>query len=86
MCPEDTFKPDGLICGNSTGTLKCASGLCTNRDEQCKAYGEGDITGECKSFSGKFSLAFGSLTTARSMQFVLPIDTQWLYQDHGLLP
>ena len=54
MCPEDTFKPDGLICGNSTGSLKCASGLCTNRDEQCMAYGEGDITGECKSFSGRF--------------------------------
>jgi hypothetical protein len=36
-CPTDTFQPDGLTCGNASA-LYCASGLCTNRANQCKAF------------------------------------------------
>jgi hypothetical protein len=33
QCPEDVVKPDGTNCANG---LKCASGICTSRDEQCR--------------------------------------------------
>lgn len=33
QCPKDIIKPDGTNCANG---LKCASGLCTSRDEQCR--------------------------------------------------
>lgn len=34
-CPIDITSPDGKSCGN--GSLKCASGQCTSRDQQCKS-------------------------------------------------
>lgn len=37
-CPTDDFKEDGTTCGNEEG-LKCASGQCTSRDEQCRIRG-----------------------------------------------
>ncbi|ORY90345.1 Metallo-peptidase family M12-domain-containing protein [Syncephalastrum racemosum] len=36
-CPADEYEENGTVCGNST--LKCASGVCTSRDEQCIARG-----------------------------------------------
>ncbi|RPA87031.1 zincin, partial [Ascobolus immersus RN42] len=33
QCPEDVVKPDGTNCANG---MKCASGSCTSRDEQCR--------------------------------------------------
>jgi hypothetical protein len=33
FCPADVKNPDGSSCGNG---LQCASGQCTNRDQQCK--------------------------------------------------
>ncbi|PYH94293.1 zincin [Aspergillus ellipticus CBS 707.79] len=34
-CPTDRHAPDGQSCGN-TSSLFCASGECTNRDQQCR--------------------------------------------------
>ncbi|PVU99667.1 hypothetical protein BB560_005470 [Smittium megazygosporum] len=36
-CPKDKFLPDGTSCTGDTSGTKCASGVCTNRDLQCKA-------------------------------------------------
>ncbi|ORY12350.1 ADAM 8 precursor [Clohesyomyces aquaticus] len=47
-CPEDKTKDDGSDCGNG---LKCASGQCTSRDQQCKtvmgSYTQGNDTYAC---------------------------------------
>ncbi|PVI07124.1 zincin, partial [Periconia macrospinosa] len=47
-CPEDKTNPDGSDCGNG---LKCASGQCTSRDQQCKSVmgnlGKGNDTYAC---------------------------------------
>ncbi|KAF2708352.1 hypothetical protein K504DRAFT_381353 [Pleomassaria siparia CBS 279.74] len=47
-CPEDKTNPDGSACG---GGLKCASGQCTSRDQQCKtimgSYTQGNETYAC---------------------------------------
>lgn len=51
-CPKDTFKQDGLNCGNATET-KCATGACTSRNQQCLSFGRSDITGDCTLFGGK---------------------------------
>lgn len=53
ICPKDKFLPDLKECTmektNSPG--KCASGLCTTRDEQCRIRGSmASITGECSQF------------------------------------
>ncbi|KAI8636685.1 Metallo-peptidase family M12-domain-containing protein [Parasitella parasitica] len=37
QCPADFFDADGLDCAN--GTMKCASGICTSRDQQCMSRG-----------------------------------------------
>jgi hypothetical protein len=37
QCPPDVFDDDGTSCAN--GTMQCASGVCTSRDEQCTARG-----------------------------------------------
>ncbi|EPB87514.1 hypothetical protein HMPREF1544_05708 [Mucor circinelloides 1006PhL] len=37
QCPVDLFDADGSDCAN--GTMKCASGICTSRDQQCMARG-----------------------------------------------
>ncbi|CAO3589537.1 unnamed protein product [Absidia cylindrospora] len=37
QCPPDIYDPDGTSCAN--GTMQCASGVCTSRDEQCTARG-----------------------------------------------
>jgi Disintegrin len=55
-CPKDTFRPDGIVCGNSSDT-KCASGICTNRKLQCKAYGGADLTGDCSAYSGTLNVS-----------------------------
>lgn len=36
-CPTDTHKDDGDECGSEGSGLKCASGQCTSRDEQCRS-------------------------------------------------
>ncbi|KAK9895969.1 hypothetical protein P389DRAFT_210806 [Cystobasidium minutum MCA 4210] len=36
-CPPDETKPDGTSCGSNG--LKCASGYCTSKDEQCASLG-----------------------------------------------
>lgn len=36
-CPADAYEPNGSSCANNT--MKCASGVCTSRDEQCIARG-----------------------------------------------
>lgn len=36
-CPSDVYEPNGSSCANDT--MKCASGVCTSRDEQCIARG-----------------------------------------------
>jgi hypothetical protein len=38
-CPVDKFADNGKSCGASGKGLKCAAGMCTSRDEQCKAQG-----------------------------------------------
>ncbi|KAF2865316.1 Metallo-peptidase family M12-domain-containing protein [Massariosphaeria phaeospora] len=47
-CPDDKTEPDGSDCGNG---LKCASGQCTSRDQQCKTvmgtYTQGNDTFAC---------------------------------------
>ncbi|CAO3618910.1 unnamed protein product [Cunninghamella echinulata] len=37
QCPPDVYDGDGTPCAN--GTMSCASGVCTSRDEQCTARG-----------------------------------------------
>ncbi|KAI9470806.1 MAG: Metallo-peptidase family M12-domain-containing protein [Benjaminiella poitrasii] len=37
QCPADEYDQDGTSCAN--GTMKCASGSCTSRDQQCMARG-----------------------------------------------
>lgn len=36
-CPVDIYDKDGSSC--ASGTMKCASGICTSRDQQCMARG-----------------------------------------------
>ncbi|KAF2829696.1 hypothetical protein CC86DRAFT_344263 [Ophiobolus disseminans] len=47
-CPEDKTKPDGESCANG---MRCASGQCTSRDQQCKtvmgSYTQGNDTYAC---------------------------------------
>jgi hypothetical protein len=47
-CPDDKTQADGSDCGNG---LKCASGQCTSRDQQCKtvmgSYTQGNDTYAC---------------------------------------
>lgn len=38
MCPVDLNAPDGTECGASGAGLQCASGQCTSRDLQCRAF------------------------------------------------
>ncbi|KAF2806159.1 uncharacterized protein BDZ99DRAFT_422504 [Mytilinidion resinicola] len=64
-CPADTTKPDGTTCGSSG--LKCASGQCTSRDQQCKtvmgSYTQGNDTYACDANNCQLSCAspeFGS--------------------------
>lgn len=51
-CPSDQTQPDGSDCGNG---LRCASGQCTSRDQQCKtvmgSYTQGNDTYSCNSQS-----------------------------------
>jgi hypothetical protein len=63
-CPADTTAPDGQGCGDG---LKCATGHCTSRDQQCKtlmgSYTQGNDTYACDSLSCTLSCAspeFGS--------------------------
>jgi len=65
-CPKDTTKDDGTSCGTG-GSLKCASGSCTSRDQQCKtvmgSYTQGNDTYACDSSNCVLSCAspeFGS--------------------------
>lgn len=37
ICPPNKFVADGTSCGNSSGSLTCASGQCTSRDVQCRS-------------------------------------------------
>ncbi|KAF1917097.1 Metallo-peptidase family M12-domain-containing protein [Ampelomyces quisqualis] len=57
-CPEDTTKPDGDDCGNG---LRCASGQCTSRDQQCKtvmgSYTQGNDTYACDNSNCQLSCA-----------------------------
>lgn len=57
-CPEDKTQPDGTDCG---GGLKCASGQCTSRDQQCKtimgSYTQGNDTYACDNSNCMLSCA-----------------------------
>jgi hypothetical protein len=57
-CPEDKTNPDGSDCGNG---LKCASGQCTSRDQQCKtimgSYTQGNDTYACDNSNCMLSCA-----------------------------
>lgn len=57
-CPADQTKPDGTDCGDN---LKCASGQCTSRDQQCKSvmgsYTRGNDTYACDSSGCAISCA-----------------------------
>jgi hypothetical protein len=57
-CPEDKTQPDGQDCGNG---LKCASGQCTSRDNQCKtvmgSYTQGNDTYACDNSNCMMSCA-----------------------------
>ncbi|KAI7858760.1 Metallo-peptidase family M12-domain-containing protein, partial [Circinella umbellata] len=45
-CPTDEYQENGSLCANNT--MKCASGVCTSRDEQCIARGMRlGVTEEC---------------------------------------
>lgn len=44
-CPADISAPDGEDCGDG---LKCASGRCTSRDEQCRTFMGADTTTSCE--------------------------------------
>ena len=50
LCPADLTTPDGNSCGDG---LRCASGQCTSRDQQCKtimgSYTQGNDTYACDS-------------------------------------
>lgn len=37
MCPKDKHEDDGSDCGDDGAGLKCASGQCTSRDQQCRS-------------------------------------------------
>ncbi|KAI8977943.1 Metallo-peptidase family M12-domain-containing protein [Pilobolus umbonatus] len=46
QCPPDIYDKDGTSCMN--GTMKCASGICTSRDQQCMTRGlRQNIVEEC---------------------------------------
>ena len=57
-CPVDQTEKDGKDCGNG---LKCASGQCTSRDQQCKtvmgSYTPGNDTYSCNSQGCSISCA-----------------------------
>lgn len=57
-CPDDTTQPDGTDCGSG---LKCASGQCTSRDQQCKtimgSYTQGNDTYACDNSNCMLSCA-----------------------------
>lgn len=57
-CPEDKTNPDGSDCGSG---LKCASGQCTSRDQQCKtvmgSLTEGNDTYACDNTNCMLSCA-----------------------------
>lgn len=57
-CPEDKTKDDGTDCGNG---LRCASGQCTSRDQQCKtvmgSYTQGNDTYACDNSNCMISCA-----------------------------
>jgi len=57
-CPKDVNAKDGTHCGNG---LKCASGQCTSRDQQCKtimgSYTKGNDTYACDNSNCMLSCA-----------------------------
>jgi hypothetical protein len=57
-CPDDKTQPNGQDCGNG---LKCASGQCTSRDQQCKtvmgSYTTGNDTYACDNSNCMMSCA-----------------------------
>ncbi|KAF2689514.1 ADAM 8 precursor [Lentithecium fluviatile CBS 122367] len=57
-CPDDQTRPNGEDCGNG---LKCASGQCTSRDQQCKTvmgtYTQGNDTYACDNSNCMMSCA-----------------------------
>lgn len=57
-CPDDKTQADGTDCGNG---LKCASGQCTSRDQQCKtvmgSYTQGNDTYACDNTNCMLSCA-----------------------------
>ncbi|KAH9440552.1 hypothetical protein Pst134EB_031161 [Puccinia striiformis f. sp. tritici] len=49
-CPTDQFNENGKSCGPTGQDLKCAAGICTSRDEQCKTQGTSlGLTKSCPS-------------------------------------
>ncbi|KAI5791716.1 Metallo-peptidase family M12-domain-containing protein [Peziza echinospora] len=66
ICPKDDVRPDGTGC---SGGLKCASGQCTSRDQQCQTimgaeYGNND-TSSCNQRSCQVECASPDLGRGR---------------------
>ncbi|KAF1991453.1 hypothetical protein K402DRAFT_400192 [Aulographum hederae CBS 113979] len=62
VCPADVTSPDGQDCtGDGAAGLKCASGQCTSRDQQCKnvmgTYSQGNDTHACDAYTCQMSCA-----------------------------
>ncbi|KAI9298737.1 hypothetical protein K502DRAFT_362160 [Neoconidiobolus thromboides FSU 785] len=53
-CPKDIFLDNGTPCNSTSGDLKCANGLCTSRDAQCKSRSQGTnvlLSKACSNFN-----------------------------------
>ncbi|OAJ41886.1 hypothetical protein, variant 1 [Batrachochytrium dendrobatidis JEL423] len=56
-CPTNSSIADGTSCNTSSGVgAQCASGVCTNRDLQCKGSGSVVTVSACPSFSSSCAL------------------------------
>lgn len=64
-CPSDHYVPDGTKCGPNSSGLKCASGQCTSRNDQCRSLMGGLLRSNdvhsCDSFSCTVTCASSSM-------------------------
>ncbi|RCH85526.1 hypothetical protein CU098_005984, partial [Rhizopus stolonifer] len=68
ICPNDRYLRDGTICG--LNGLKCASGQCTSRDEQCLSRGfVMNITQSCRTNNEECKLLCNSPDSDKCLIF-----------------
>ncbi|KAI8368020.1 Metallo-peptidase family M12-domain-containing protein [Choanephora cucurbitarum] len=68
ICPTDTYLRDGLSCG--LNGLKCASGQCTSRNEQCLSRGfVMNITQSCRTNNEECKLLCNSPDSSKCLVF-----------------